>query len=185
MSFSCVFTHFACKVESSRGMAIFLQPILSGRRATCSACSSCSCICCCCCRCCLLPAAFHIIIFDQIGNYAAKNAIVCHSQRPQKTCDADWQKYVFLLPCPLPRRLRVCMCVYMICGSSTNATSGKRNLRNRNRKFCDGQLRCRGRCHRPGLTACLPHSLPACLPHSACLPYSAWMPASQCLAASA
>lgn len=71
---------------------------------------------------------------------------------------------------------------YMICGSSTNATSGKRNLRNRNRKFCDGQLRCRGRCHRPGLTACLPHSLPAChtvlacLTVPACLPHSARLP---------
>lgn len=83
----------------------------------------------------------------------------------------------FLLPCPAPSlAASVCVCVYMICGSSTNATSGKRNLRNRNRKFCDGQLRCRGRCHRPGLTDCLPHSLPACHTVPGCLPHSAWLP---------
>jgi len=33
----------------------------------------------------VVEEAFHIIIFDQIRNYAQKNAIVCQSQRLQKT----------------------------------------------------------------------------------------------------
>lgn len=115
----------------------------------------------------LLPAAFHIIIFDQIGNYVCgkKNAIVCHSQRPQKKHATRTGRNMCFLPCPrpYPSAPPTPLAVYMICGSSTNAASGKRNLRNRNRKFSDGQLRCWSRrCHRPSW-------LPGCLPATQCL----------------
>lgn len=106
--------------------------------------------------------------------YAVKKRnCVSLKEASKKTCDSDWQKYVFFaLPSTLPLRPPPTpLAVYMICGSSTNAASGKRNLRNRNRKFSDGQLRCWSRrCHRPSwLPGCLP-ATQCLLPPACCLP---------------
>jgi len=104
-------------------------------------CRRCPCHSGCCCFCGCWGGISHHYLWPNT-ELCAKNAIVCQSKRLQKS---GWQKICVFLLCPMPMPLAPC--TNMICGRQFNKRwKALPLLRNRNRKFCDGQLQCKSWC---------------------------------------